>query len=86
MKMNRYIESDIRNGLAYLKSAIMNIIYSLLNEEISEYYIGFNVSVSFIINCILDSGLELVDSNCFRIPNSEDVIIIKSENGLIQRV
>lgn len=55
--MNKYIKSDIHNGLVYLKCAIMNIFHALETKEINEYVLN-SISFYYIIKCAKERGWE----------------------------
>ena len=49
--MNKYIESDIEQGLKYLKCAIMNSLSAIEEGETDHIVLGEHVPFSLIVQC-----------------------------------
>lgn len=54
--MNRFIETDITNGLLYIKAAIMNALYELDNGDETELSLNTYVPYLLIRDCLDSSG------------------------------
>ena len=59
--MDKYIESDLHNGLVYLRCAIMNMIDVLVsNEECKEISYEKYIPFSLVRECFEDLGYEVI--------------------------
>ena len=55
-KFSKYIESDIHNGLTFLKCAIMNALADIESGERLEIDLGDYVPFSYVVKCAEDRG------------------------------
>ena len=92
--MTKYIETDIEQGIKYLKTGIMNALYDIENGK-QEIILGEHVPFSLVIECAEERGWEPwedeIDNDfninggyfidCWydmRLPNTETKVIIAS--------
>lgn len=63
--MNKYIESDIKDGLNLLKIGLCNLIYSMIKENIKEYTLNIPINIHIIINLLkdFDDTIEFINSS-----------------------
>lgn len=63
--MNKYIESDIKDGLNLLKIGLGNLIHSMIKENIKEYTLSIPINIHVIINLLkdFDDNIEFVNSS-----------------------
>lgn len=54
--MNKYIKTDIEQGLQYLKTGIMNALSDIENEEEEVIVLGEFVPFSLIVKCAEERG------------------------------
>lgn len=54
--MNKFIKTDIEQGVQYLKTGIMNVLTDIENGEIDEIDLDSAISLSFIIKCAEERG------------------------------
>lgn len=54
--MNKYIESDIEQGLKYLKCAIMNSLAAIEKGEEKEIILGNFIPFSLVVECAEERG------------------------------
>ena len=54
--MNKYIESDIEQGLKYLKVGVMNALADIESGEEDEISLDGPIALSFIIKCAEERG------------------------------
>ena len=54
--MNKYIKTDIEQGIQYLKVGIMNALSDLENGEKKEISFRFPIPLQLIIQCAEDRG------------------------------
>lgn len=92
--MNKYIKTDIEQGLKYLKTGIMNALSNIENGEEKEIILGDFVPFSLIVKCAEERGWESWsddlsedfntngwEGDCWydmRLPNSDTKITIYS--------
>lgn len=60
--MHKFIESDVHNGLTYLKCAIMNALWDIEEGHETKITLGKYVPFSFVIDCAKERGW-IVDPN-----------------------
>ena len=58
--MNQYIESDIHNGITFLKCAVMNMLHELETDKCSSIKFPFELSDEFIKQCLDERGWTIV--------------------------
>ena len=56
--MNKYIKSDIENGISYLKAGIINALRNVYYGEETEIYLGKFIPISLILECCKFFGLD----------------------------
>jgi hypothetical protein len=56
--MNKYIKTDIEQGIQYLKVGIMNALSDLENEKEKEIRFGTPIPLQLIIHCAEERGWE----------------------------
>lgn len=63
--MNKYIESDIKDGLNLLKIGIGNLIHSMIKENIKEYTLNIPINIHMIISLLkdFDDTIEFINSS-----------------------
>lgn len=63
--MNKYIESDVKDGLKLLKIGLGNLIYSMIKENIKEYTLNIPINIHVIINLLkdFDDNIEFINSS-----------------------
>ena len=63
--MNKYIESDVKDGLNLLKIGLGNLVYSMIKENIKEYTINIPIDIHIIISLLkgLDPEIEFINSS-----------------------
>lgn len=63
--MNKYIESDIKDGLNLLKIGLGNLIHSMIKENIKEYTLNIPINIHVIINLLkdFDDNIEFINSS-----------------------
>lgn len=63
--MNKYIESDIKDGLNLLKIGLGNLIHSMIKENIKEYTLNIPVNIHVIINLLkdFDDKIEFINNS-----------------------
>lgn len=63
--MNKYIESDIKDGLNLLKIGLGNLIHSMIKENIKEYTFNIPINIHVIINLLkdFDDNIEFINSS-----------------------
>lgn len=63
--MNKYIESDIKDGLNLLKIGLGNLIHSMIKENIKEYTLSIPINIHVIINLLkdFDDNIEFINSS-----------------------
>ena len=54
--MNKYIKSDIEQGLQYLKTGVMNALADIESGEENEIVLNGPIALSFIIKCAEERG------------------------------
>lgn len=54
--MNKFIKTDIEQGVQYLKTGIMNVLTDIENGEIDKINLDSAISLSFIIKCAEERG------------------------------
>lgn len=54
--MNKFIETDIINGIKLLTCAVSNILNSLDSMEIDSFKFGPYISASLVEKCMVDLG------------------------------
>ena len=65
--MNKYIKTDIEQGLKYLKAGIMNALADIENGEEDEITLGNNVPFSLVVKCAEERGWKKDEHNDFDI-------------------
>ena len=65
--MNKYIKTDIEQGLKYLKAGIMNALADIENGEEDEITLGNNVPFSLVVECAEERGWKKDEHNDFDI-------------------
>lgn len=63
--MNKYIESDIKDGLNSIKIGLGNLIHSMIKENIKEYTINIPIDIHVIISLLkgFDTKIEFINSS-----------------------
>lgn len=63
--MNKYIESDVKDGLKLLKIGLGNLIHSMIKENIKEYTLNIPININVIINLLkdFDDNIEFINSS-----------------------
>ena len=61
--MNKYIKTDIEQGLQYLKTGIMNALVALENGEEEDIILGSHVPFSLVVECAKNRGWIADDYN-----------------------
>lgn len=63
--MNKYIESDIRDGLNILTIGLCNLVHSMIEENIKEYTIDIPIDIHVIISLLkrFDTKIEFINSS-----------------------
>lgn len=56
--MNKYIKTDIEQGLQYLKTGIMNALADIENGNEKEIVLGDHIPFSLVVECAEDRGWE----------------------------
>lgn len=54
--MNKYIKTDIEQGLKYLKVGVMNALSDIESEKENEISLDGPIALSFIIKCAEERG------------------------------
>jgi len=54
--MNKFIKTDIEQGIKYLKTGIMNALSDIESGEIEEIVLEGPIALKFIINCAEERG------------------------------
>jgi hypothetical protein len=54
--MNKYIKTDIEQGIQYLKSGIMNVLSGIESGEIEEIILEGPIALKLIIDCAEKRG------------------------------
>ncbi len=54
--MNKYIKTDIEQGLKYLRTGIMNALSDIENGEEETIVLGDNVPFSLVVKCAEERG------------------------------
>ena len=54
--MNKYIKSDIEQGLKYLKAGVMNALANIESGEEEEITLDGPIALKFIIDCAKERG------------------------------
>lgn len=54
--MNKYIKTDIEQGLQYLKTGVMNALADIESGEEEELQLDGPIALSFIIKCAEERG------------------------------
>jgi len=60
--MNKYIKTDIEQGLQYLKTGIMNAFSDIESGEVNEVEFGDFIPFSLIRQCAEERGYEKLDN------------------------
>lgn len=63
--MNKYIKTDIEQGLKYLKTGIMNALSDIENGEEETIVLGKNVPFSLVVECAEERGWRENESKDF---------------------
>ena len=56
--MNKYIKTDIEQGIQYLKSGIMNVLSGIESGKIEEIILEGPIALKLIIDCAEERGWE----------------------------
>lgn len=56
--MNKYIKTDIEQGLQYLKIGIMNAFADIESGKVDEIYFGYYIPFSLIRKCSEERGYQ----------------------------
>lgn len=54
--MNKYIKTDIEQGIKYLKIGIMNALSAIESGEVKEITLDASIALSLIIKCAEERG------------------------------
>ena len=54
--MNKYIKTDLEQGLKYLKAGIMNAMADIESGEEDDITLGRHVPFSLVVECALERG------------------------------
>ena len=54
--MNKYIKTDIEQGLQYLKTGVMNALADIESGEENEISLDGPIALSFIVKCAVERG------------------------------
>lgn len=57
-EMNKYIKTDIEQGIKYLKTGIMNVLSDIESGEIEEIILEGPIALKLIIDCAEERGWE----------------------------
>ena len=74
--MDKYIETDIENGLTYLKCAVMNTIAKCLETKHAGH-LPNTISIYFVIKCLQEDGWKItrLTNSYYCAKNSSSLII-----------